>query len=275
MAKEIVEQDEAENLPANNPQHNAYEAYGAQATQRTIVGSILKFAKGRWLYGMDNEEMPDDVKLIVDMRTLTIGWQKWEDNKPVDNHMGLVSERYQAPARKTIGDQDESLWEEDENGKAKDPWQKSNMVLMREVGTEGPDEGLYTFITSSRGGLNAVGEISKRYGRMMREDDQVMPVVELDAGSYAHSNKRLGIIDIPVFKIAGWANVADVDDATETVVGGADEVVDGETGEVTEKPKAAPRAAAAASKPASKRAEPPKKPEPAKKPAAGKKKTRF
>ena len=90
MSKDI-EKAENENLPAQTNQHNAYEAYGAQATQRNIVGQLLKFAKGRWFAGQNNEEIEEGTQLIVDMTTLTVGWQKWQDDKPVDNHMGLVS----------------------------------------------------------------------------------------------------------------------------------------------------------------------------------------
>src|SRR6266478_4139283 len=151
MSKEI------ENLPAEQDlSHNPYEAFGAAATQRTIIGQILKFTKGFWKSGQNSIEVDPDIQLIVDMRTLLVGWQKWENDKPVDNHMGLVSARYQAPGRGMIGDHDKELWEKDEvSGEPRDPWQRSNMVYMRAIGTAGDDDddnkGQFTFITSSRG----------------------------------------------------------------------------------------------------------------------------
>src|SRR6266850_6356926 len=108
MAKEIAETETESNVPAQqDSQHNAFEAHGAQATNRTIKGQILKFTKGFWKAGMDDEEVKGNPQLIVDMRTLTVGWQKWENDKPVDNHMGLVSENYQPPPRNKIGDNEE------------------------------------------------------------------------------------------------------------------------------------------------------------------------
>jgi len=131
--------------------------------------------------------------------------------------MGLVSERYQPPRRDTLGDKQEDVeWEKDSNGKPRDPWQRSNMVLLREVGTAGDDEGRYTFITSSIGGMNAVGLMAQRYGRKIREDDQALPVIELDTSSYKHHDRRIGDVYTPVLRIVGWATVEDIDDATNT-----------------------------------------------------------
>ena len=115
--------------------------------------------------------------------------------------------------------------------------------------------------TSSRGGMNAIGILAQRYGRKIREDDQVLPVVKLASDSYKHTNKRFGEIDIPVFQLVGWATVDDVEDASETVV----------TPEVSASaPKAAARKAIEA--PRKSTAAPSKKPDPK---AAKKKSTRF
>jgi len=271
MSKDIEKtENENENLPVQNQAHNHYERHGAQTTQRNIVGQLLKFIKGHWLTGGANNEMVEieaGTRLIANMASLTVGWQKWEDDKPIDNHMGLVSENYQPPNRATLGDnKEDGGWLKDENGVLRDPWQRSNMVIMRQIGTEGDDDGLYTFATSSRGGINAIGLLSTAYGKKIRENNELLPIVELRASNYAHSNKQRGIIDIPVLTIVGWGVADDVDDATETV--------DAETGEVIEPVGAAPKKAEHA-KAEHAKAGATKKPEPAKKaaPTTGKKKT--
>lgn len=252
MSKDMTEQND-ENIPARQQdlQHNSFERHGAQATQRNIVGQLLKFSKGRWIAGMNSEEIEEGTQLIVDMRTLTVGWQKWESEKPVDNHMGLVIENFQPPARRAIGDMEKEFWEEDEHGVRRDPWQSSNMLLMRAPGTSGEEEGLYTFTTNSRGGLTAVGVVSKAYGRKIRENPDLLPIVELRGDSYPHSNKRFGIIDIPVFKIIGWGTCANI-------VEGADdfEMIEEVKGPETKKTLPAPKREAA--KAAPKKAEPKK-----------------
>jgi hypothetical protein len=171
--------------------------------------------------GANNElvEIEEGTRMIVNMASLTIGWQKWEGDRPVDAHMGLVNEGYQAPLRRALGDnKGDGGWEKDKNGVERDPWQPSNMVVMREIGTKGDTEGVFTFATSSRGGINAIGVLSKRYGSKIREDEEAMPIVELKADSYMHRIKKLGEIDIPILNIVGWGTVADLEDATRTVV---------------------------------------------------------
>jgi hypothetical protein len=120
---------------------DAYEAWGAQASQRNIVGQLLKFNKGRWVTGGANNELVEvepGTKLIVNMASLMVGWQKWQNDRPVDSHMGYVNENYQPPLRRTIGDnKEDGGWEPDEDGVLRDPWQPSNMVVMRELGTTG------------------------------------------------------------------------------------------------------------------------------------------
>jgi hypothetical protein len=84
-----------------------------------------------------------------------------------------------------------------------------------------------------------------------------------DAGlAGPHSDKRYGIIDVPVFEIVGWGEAADVEDATDTTV----EEAEADAGESEEEVK---------TRPATKKAAATKKPAPVKKPAPGKKKIRF
>lgn len=263
MAKQEIEKSESEheNLPAQSSAHNAYEAYGNQATQRNIIGQLLKFIDGEWKAGQNNDVLKAGTQLIACMGTLTIGYQKWANKRPTDSHMGLVADGYQPPLRRDIGDLKEDGGWEVFDGEERDPWQLTNMLVLREPGTAGDEKGLYTFSTSSRGGISAIGMLSKAYGRKIREDDTLLPIVELQADSYQHSERRYGTIDIPVFEIVGWTPDATVEDATNVTIEHED------TGEVTTT-KTAPKKAAAASKPASsKKSEPPKK--------AGKKSTRF
>src|SRR5262249_13457426 len=66
------------------------------------------------------------------------------------------------------------------------------------------DVNLFTFTTSSRGGLGAVGELARRYARHRRNNPDVHPVIALDFGSYKHANKAYGIIKYPEFAPAGY-----------------------------------------------------------------------
>lgn len=183
---------------------NPFEQYGNQVSQRNIVGRLLKFNKGDWLAGEDNEEIPIGKKLTCNMNELLVGWIRWMDNKPDQQIMGKVAEAYQAPKRNTLGDVDEALWEVGQDGKARDPWQFSNYMLMKEVGKKASDATLYTFATSSRGGLGMLGELCKVYGAEMRKRPDEWPIVELGKDSYDHPNKEFGRIKTPKMTVVGW-----------------------------------------------------------------------
>jgi hypothetical protein len=93
------------------------------------------------------------------------------------------------------------MWETDNDGNPRDPWQFTNHLVLAN-----PDDGqIYTFVTSSKGGLNALGVLCKQYGQAMRQRPNEWPIVELGMGSYAHRDKSRGRIKHPTFKIVGWA----------------------------------------------------------------------
>jgi len=176
---------------------NYWEAYGEAASNRNIVGKLLKFSKGDWLAGMDNETVPEGTLFVANMDEMLVGWIRWEDSMPKEHAMGRVSSGYQPSKRKDLGDIDEADWELDESGKPRDPWQFTNYLVMVEAETG----QLYTFTTSSKGGLGAVGELCKAFGRYMRQHPDVFPVVEIGVSSYQHRDRTRGRIKVPTFKI--------------------------------------------------------------------------
>jgi hypothetical protein len=186
-------------------QSNYFTQYGEQASQRNIVGRLLKFSKGDYLVGEHNAEMPRGTELVANMDELMIGWIKWDDNKPVEQIMGRLADGYQPVKRKELDAQDESLWEVDDKGQPRDPWQFSNYLIMKTPGEDDPEDGLFTFTVSSKGGIGAVGELCKTYGKAMRLRPDQFPVVRLNVGSYEHSNKQFGRIKFPILEIVGWA----------------------------------------------------------------------
>jgi hypothetical protein len=186
------------------PGENPFLDYGNAATQRAIVGKLLKFQKGDYIAGMDSEEVPEGTRLVAVMDSLLVGHQKWQDSKPVEQRMGLVVEGYQPERRVALGDIDQSRWEVDDDDKPKDPWQFTNQLLMID-----PElDQIYTFSTSSKGGISAIGELSKAYGKQVRQRPDELPVIALGVGSYLHSDRKLGRIKYPTFEIVSWVDKA-------------------------------------------------------------------
>jgi hypothetical protein len=67
-------------------------------------------------------------------------------------------------------------------------------------------EQVFTFVTGSKGGEGAIGELCKIYGKHIRIKPKEIPIIRLDVGSYQHSNKAFGRIKYPIFEVIGWVD---------------------------------------------------------------------
>lgn len=187
------------------PERNPFESYGQSLTLSNITGRLLKFNKGDWLAGEEEEELDHGTRLVANMENLLIGWQKWEDNRPTERLMGFLHEEFKPPKRDALGELDKDRWEVGTDGKARDPYQFSNLLVMKTPGKKAVTDELYTFATSSNGGLKCIGALCLEYGQAIREghkDDY--PIVELGSDAYDHPNKEFGRIKKPTLKIVGW-----------------------------------------------------------------------
>lgn len=206
-------------VPQPMPEKDIFEQYGDSINARNIVGQLLKFSKGDWLYGADNTDMPENKHLIVNMDQLTLGWIRWEDQKPADTRMGLLIDGFQAPHRWQLGygydadkgeeqEPDTSEWEIDDKSKnPRDPWQFTYYLVMKDPDIDDEVEGIYTFTSSSAGGKNAIADLCKIYGRKRREGYRdSYPVVALKVGSYNHKDRTLGKIKVPVLPVTSWVS---------------------------------------------------------------------
>ena len=91
---------------------NFFEKYGKAAAQNSIVGRLLKFTKfGEYRAGQEEEEIERGTRLAAYMNSLCVGWQRWEDNRPVEQIMGLLVEGFVPPERSTLSHyNDKSAW---------------------------------------------------------------------------------------------------------------------------------------------------------------------
>lgn len=210
MANEVTVQGQHEVDP--------FQQYADEVAYRQhIEGDMLRFSKhGEYKAGQDQEEIPEGTRMLVYMPGMKRGWVKWQDGAPVQHVIGLVADGYQPPNRSELGDLDEETWGE-LNGRPIDPWQKTNYLVMCD------EEGqIYTFVTSSKGGLSAVGALADSYAKRRRMKPDEIPVIELQARSYNH--KDFGETFAPVLHITGWAKIPDTfDDIKASIDGGGDD----------------------------------------------------
>lgn len=194
-----VAKTETNLLPATPA--NPYAAYGAAVASDTP--SFLKFVKGEFKYGADDETLPIGTRLIPNMAELKAGYIKWKDGEPIDEQMRCIVEG-PPPSRDDCGDTDRNDWDVDPNGVVIDPWQLTNMLPFKspETGEE------FVFTTGSKGGVGAVGKLSMSFGRQHDKREGQLPIVELGASSYRH--KTYGEVHVPVLRIVDWLSEADL-----------------------------------------------------------------
>ncbi len=207
-------------LPARDDDRNFFTEYARLAgANSTIIGMLLKFSKGDFVVGQDNEPVEIGTKLIANMDQLLVGWQRWEDARPAEQVMGPLVEGFKPPRRDELSFNDPEEWEIDESsGKPRDPWVYSHLLLMKEPGKRGQ---MFTFTTNSAGGKNAMAKLSGEYGQQMREHPDEYPIVSLNVGSYMHSNPAYGRIKFPIFEIVGWADKMEFEEAADAPVTGS------------------------------------------------------
>ncbi len=176
--------------------YDPFAAYGAEAASGS--GDFLKFSKGEWLLGQNNEEQPLGRRLVANMSELSIGWIRWKDGKPAERRMGFLSQGFRPEARDALGHTDEALWDTDNDGKPQDPWTATNELPLAD-----PETGeQMTFAASSKGGIGGIGNLCKAYGKEYRLQGDKVPVIELRRDSYMHPVYKK--LYVPVLPIVAW-----------------------------------------------------------------------
>lgn len=165
----------------------------AESAERTIKGTLLKFADWKWFKGKEGSEVESGTVLLA--LDTAAAWLKWANNRPVEHRMRQPGCRL--PERDELGDLDESEWELGPDGQSKDPWQNTRFVHLVDPRTA----EAFTFSTSSWGGRQAVADLADQIQRMRYERPGAVPLVELQA---APMLTKFGKKSRPFFKVIGW-----------------------------------------------------------------------
>src|SRR4051812_26524570 len=98
-----------------------------------FIGLPLKFAKGRWFIRQSKEEETEvgpTEPFVVDVRSYTTCWIKWQNRKPERKYGGRHVDGWISPPRQALPDQDQSQWPIGAKGR-EDPWRETRMLLLR------------------------------------------------------------------------------------------------------------------------------------------------
>jgi hypothetical protein len=120
---------------------------------------------------------------------------------PPDRAMGLFYSDWVEPARESLGDLDQSKWEKGLDGLPSDPWTQQMYLPLADLETK----ELFTFVTSSRSGRRAVGNLLRSYDRLRKAKLGHVPIVCLRKGGFQHSDSRIGWVCVPTLVVMGSA----------------------------------------------------------------------
>ena len=203
----------------SNNELDPFAELGSEANQRRIHGNLLRYTKhGAYKTGLDQETLALGTRMLAYMPGLEKGWIKWRDNQPVQYIMGYVRERFQVPERETLGDLDQALWQE-LGGRKLDPWQLTFHLVMLDENGE-----LHTFVTSSKGGKDAIAKLSTAYSEHKKMKPEEIPIIQLQGESYSH--REFGETFKPIFKVDGWSKIPNDFTELETAMSGGGEIED-------------------------------------------------
>ena len=166
---------------------------------------ILKFEKGDWVLGQEKEDLPHGSLLAANMSGVEWGWVRWHDSKPTDRRMGLLAEGFQVESRGTLPDQDRQLWDVDEKGQPRDPWQKMIEIPVREA--DGQQREML-LSGGSKGWEGCCRALFESYGKGLKEGRQGTPILKLSSSHYDH--KKYGRVKVPVLELAEWRSEAEL-----------------------------------------------------------------
>ena len=131
-----------------------------------------------------------------------VGHTKFDpDGGPPERRMGLLYSGFVATPTDKLPDRDPAQWPLGLSGAPEDPWKNMiYLVLQRCSSNE-----LYTFVTQSKTGRRAVGNLLRHYDRMRKVYPGEYPVVKLKTGGFQPRDQRLPWTHVPVFVVVGRA----------------------------------------------------------------------
>jgi hypothetical protein len=187
--------------PAVPDNRTAHEAYLDEIAPASIVGRMVKFSKdGKFITADDDEPISEESDFIALCDQTLIGYIKFNgEGQPPSKEMGLLYDGYIMPRRENLGDNDQAQWEIGLDGKPADPWQHHVYVVLQNVGSS----ELFTFVTSSRTGRRAVGNLLRHYDRMSKTHPGHYPLIRLKVGGFQHRDDRVGWVPTPVLAVIG------------------------------------------------------------------------
>jgi len=232
------DEDQKKSTAVAQPELDFFGQYANAALGHRITGDLMLFNKfGDFVAGRERGVVALGTKLVAHMVTLSVGWVRWEANRPVEYKMGEIAKGFKPARRDTLAFTDKAAWETDDEGEPRDPWQLTNHLILSD-----PKTGdLFTFSTSSKGGITALGELAKDYSDHNRQSPGEYPVIALGRSSYQHPNRSIGEVRTPKLTVASWVPRKGPDGLLSSGSGDGGDGDNGAAPNKSRKPPATPR----------------------------------
>ena len=176
------------------------QQYLDEIAPSAVVGRMIKFSKdGKFITADDDGIIEESAEFVALCDQTLIGWIRFSSDGPPSRAMGLLYEGFEMPARDSLGDTDELDVAGGVVGMTDDPWKHQIYLVLQSTTTS----ELYTFVTASKTGRRAVGNLLRHYDRMLRINPGEFPVVKLKTGGFPHRDERVGWVPTPVFTVVG------------------------------------------------------------------------
>ena len=157
----------------------------------------IKFKKGEWVIGREEDTFPDNsFEAVPDLPNIQFGWVCWKDGQLVDEIWYGLGE--------DMASQD-MLPDHGPFTQQNDGWSKNVRFQMNILPTLGVEGNIYAqFTGSSNGAQRATGEMIKQWVKEVRTGSHKgeVPVVKFFADHYKH--RQYGKVNIPVMTINRW-----------------------------------------------------------------------
>jgi hypothetical protein len=163
--KQVLAEQQNVQIPAEwQAEAERFREAVAANLRPTLLGHLLKFKKGDWVFGENKGKIAPGTRFVAIMAEARYGWVKFQkgdgDEKTVITHIvGKIVEGFKPPERDTLDCQDAEDWKVGLSGKPEDPWQP--VCYLPLVSSDG--EQLMTFATSSKTGRPVFWKLMDRY----------------------------------------------------------------------------------------------------------------
>jgi len=196
---------------------------GSSGSKKNFPGDQLGFKSGQWYRGFGDKAkaIKNGTEIVFNLPNMMAGWQKWDENDngkrfPKYTPMTFPAAGDEPIERDTLGDDDDSDWEKNDQGEPQDPWKPVLVFPVREK----DDTVIHHVMLATKSSVIAGFNLFRDVIEEMRLHAGELPVVRLGSSkatreftkSVKGKDKKIKHSwDVPTFEVVGWVDAVSED----------------------------------------------------------------